>query len=427
MLRRVCATICAIVLLAFSWPASAQKRVALVIGNGAYGKVNKLSNPTRDAIAIETMLKSVGFDVVQMMTDVNSLTMRKALRDFSEHVRGADIAIVYYAGHGIEVNGTNYLIPIDARLERDIDVEDETISLDRVVQLLEHAKLLRLIVLDACRDNPFTSGMKRTIASRSIGRGLAKIEVQVVDTLVAFAAKAGATAADGDGKNSPYTTALVRHLSTPGLDVRLALGRVRDDVLRATKTKQEPFVYGSLGGSEISIVPGGTTPQLIFAPTVSASSLEAIGKKFSVGSRAGNQVAVVEAVGIDGEGAMAVGVQLRDEVIDLCANAKQFNTGTREFKSCIIAELDSRDSDRSMIKANCRLGIVYLSNSKFPFSLPIASRTLKADCNEAGFWETKDPVHTSPIGWQTSMQATSAFKVLCPENSKKWNLLAKKC
>src|SRR5262249_10930374 len=167
--------------------------------------------------------------------------------------READIAVIFFAGHGMEVNGTNYLIPIDAILERDIDVEDEAVPLDRVTQVLEQAKRLRLVILDACRDNPFVRSMKRTVAGRSIGRGLAKVEVLTSDTIVAFAAKAGSTALEGDGLNSPYTTALVRHLTTPGLDLRLALGRVRDDVLQATNNKQEPFVYGSLGGAEISL------------------------------------------------------------------------------------------------------------------------------------------------------------------------------
>src|SRR5262249_16949686 len=155
----------------------------------------------------------------------------------------------------IEVNGGNYLIPVDATLERDIDVEDETISLERVSQLIAPARRLRLIVLDACRDNPFAPGMKRLMASRSIGRGLGRLGVLRPDTMIAFAARAGSIAGDGSGANSPYTTALLGHLTTPGLDVRLALGRVRDDVVAATAGKQEPFVYGSLGGAEIALRP----------------------------------------------------------------------------------------------------------------------------------------------------------------------------
>ena len=240
--------------------ALAEKRVALVIGNGAYLNVGRLSNPARDADAMEALFRAASFDVVEVKRDLSAISMRRALRDFADRVRDADIAVVFYAGHGIEVNGTNYLIPVDATLERDLDVEDEAISLERVMLILEQAKRLRLVILDACRDNPFVRSMRRTIAGRSIGRGLAEVRVLTADTLIAFAAKAGFTAADGQGTNSPYTTALVKHLPTTGLDVRLALGRVRDEVLKSTRNGQEPFVYGSLGGAEIALV-SAITPQ----------------------------------------------------------------------------------------------------------------------------------------------------------------------
>jgi caspase domain-containing protein len=242
-----------LMLILLSSTALADKRVALLIGNGTYEKVPQLANPSRDAAAMERLLQAAGFDVVQVMTDLGAVGMRRALRDFSDRARDSDFAVIFYAGHGMEVNGTNYLIPVDAALERDIDVEDEAVSLDRVMQMLEQAKRLRLVILDACRDNPFLRSMTRTTSSRSIGRGLAKVEVLLSDTLVAFAAKAGSTAADGEGANSPYTTALVQHLTAPGVDLRLALGRVRDEVLRSTGGRQEPFVYGSLGGEEIAL------------------------------------------------------------------------------------------------------------------------------------------------------------------------------
>jgi uncharacterized caspase-like protein len=190
--------------------------------------------------------------------------MRLALRDFIEKSRDADVSVVYYAGHGIELDGVNYLIPVDAILERDTDIYDEAISLDRVLIAVEPAKKLRLVILDACRDSPFTRSMKRTLASRAIGRGLAKIEPTSSNTLIAFASKAGSTASDGDGKNSPFTTALVSHVTTPGLDLRKAFGYVRDDVLKSTGNKQEPYLYGSLGGDDLPLVPAkpvATGPQ----------------------------------------------------------------------------------------------------------------------------------------------------------------------
>ena len=244
----------AIVAIASLTDAHADQRVALVIGNSAYQHVAKLPNPVNDAQAVAALFKRAGFDVVESRLDLDAANLKRAMRDFTDMARDADVAVVYYAGHGIEVDGNNYLIPVDAVLERDVDVDDETVSVDRVMRALDPVKRLRLVILDACRDNPFTRTMKRTMTSRAIGRGLAKMEPLTSDTLIAFAAKAGSTAMDGDGKNSPFTRALVKHLATPDLDLRMAFGRVRDDVMKATSNRQEPFVYGSLGGSVVSLL-----------------------------------------------------------------------------------------------------------------------------------------------------------------------------
>jgi uncharacterized caspase-like protein len=241
-------------------PAFAEKRVALVIGVSKYQRVPRLTNAARDAEAVAGLFKQAGFDTINNQRDLGIVDLRRAVREFSETARDADIAVVYYAGHGIEVDGVNYLVPADAKLASDFDIEDETISLDRVLKALEGTKRLRLVILDACRDNPFANTMKRSIASRSVGRGLAKIEPTMSDTLVAFAAKAGAVASDGDGANSPFASALVKHIAEPGLDLRLAFGRVRDDVLKSTGNRQEPFVYGSLGGQTMSLVPSAAKP-----------------------------------------------------------------------------------------------------------------------------------------------------------------------
>jgi uncharacterized caspase-like protein len=238
----------------FSEPALADKRVALVIGNSAYQNVARLGNPANDASAMTETLKNAGFEV-ESRRDLKTSEMRRALRDFSDKVRDADVAVVYYAGHGIEVEGANYLVPVDAVLERDIDIYDEAFALDRVLVTIEPAKQLRLVILDACRDNPFAKTMKRTIGSRAIGRGLAKVEPASPNTLIAFASKAGSTASDGDSKNSPFTAALVKYIAKPGLDLRKAFGFVRDDVLKNTSNKQEPYVYGSLGGDDVPLVP----------------------------------------------------------------------------------------------------------------------------------------------------------------------------
>ncbi len=241
---------------AMAQPA-AEKRVALVIGNANYINAAKLPNPVNDANAVGAMLENAGF-TVETRTDLGNMEMRRVIRDFSEQARDADIAVVYYAGHGLEVDGTNFLVPADAKLQRDTDVEDEAIALDRVLKLIEPARRLRLVILDACRDNPFLRTMARTMTTRSIGRGLARIDLGATfNTLVAYAAQAGATAADGDGENSPFTAALLKHLTVPGVDLRMAFGDVTADVLNATKHQQVPSLYGSLvGGGIISLVPG---------------------------------------------------------------------------------------------------------------------------------------------------------------------------
>ncbi len=249
----------AALLLLVCQPAFAEKRVALVLGNSAYQNVARLPNPVNDSTVIAATLKNAGFDVVDSRHDLPAAETRRALRDFADRARDADIAVVYYAGHGIEVDGTNYLIPVDAKLERDTDVYDEAFSLDRVLLAIEPAKQLRLVILDACRDNPFAKTMKRTVASRAIGQGLAKIEPTSPNMLIAYSAKAGSTALDGDAKNSPFTMALAKHLTTPGLDVRRAFGFVRDEVLKTTSYRQEPFVYGSLGGEDVPLVPAKAT------------------------------------------------------------------------------------------------------------------------------------------------------------------------
>ncbi|MDO9298857.1 caspase family protein [Bradyrhizobium sp.] len=269
-------------LFATAFPALADKRVALVIGNSAYQSAPKLSNPANDSEAMSGTFKAAGFDVVEFKRDLKASEMRRALRDFSDTVRDADVAIIYFAGHGIEIDGTNYLVPSDAVLERDIDAFDEAIPLERLLSVIEPAKKLRLIILDACRDNPFAKSMRRTVASRNIGRGLAKVEPGSPNTLIAYAAKAGSTALDGDGRNSPFTAALVKHLPKPGLDLRKAFGFTRDEVLKVTNNKQEPFIYGSLGGEDFALVP---------PPAVQRDPAQAVRGDYELAERVGTREA----------------------------------------------------------------------------------------------------------------------------------------
>src|SRR5262245_59912933 len=191
---------------------------------------------------------------------------------------------------------SNYLIPTDAKLATDIDVEYEAMPLDRVLRVLEPARSLRLVMLDACRDNPFVRTMKRTMASRAVGRGLAGVEPTGSNTLIAFAAKAGSTAQDGEGAHSPFTSALLQHLIAPGLDLRIAFGKVRDEVLAVTGARQEPHVYGSLGGTTIALVPAesslGAAAGVAPSPSAAGGLTNEIGRDYELAMRVGTREAL---------------------------------------------------------------------------------------------------------------------------------------
>ncbi|MCV3765550.1 caspase family protein [Rhizobium sp. TRM95796] len=241
----------AVFLLATEGSAEAARRVALLIGNQNYERTTPLRNPANDVELMRNTLTEAGFDDVMVAKDVDLAGMRKALRTFENKAEGAEVAVLYYSGHGMEMNGENYLIPIDAVLASDKDVEDEALSLSRAERSLNGATRLKLMILDACRNNPFLDTMTRSAGTRAVSRGLARVEPQSVDTLVAYASRAGTVALDGEGGNSPFAEALARYITQPGVDIRIALGQVRDAVMKATNRQQEPFVYGSLGGAQI--------------------------------------------------------------------------------------------------------------------------------------------------------------------------------
>src|SRR5688500_15518460 len=176
--------------------AWAEKQVALVIGTSAYEVVSKLPTPANDATAVAKLFQQAGFDVVGRR-DLGNVEFRRAIREFTVKARGADMAVVFFAGHGIEVKGTNYLIPTDAKLVSDLDATDEAISLDRILETIDSVKRLRLVILDACRDNPFEKKMTRNYSTRAVSRGLAEVGIGSGNMLVAYAAKPGSTADDG--------------------------------------------------------------------------------------------------------------------------------------------------------------------------------------------------------------------------------------
>jgi tetratricopeptide (TPR) repeat protein len=225
------------------------RRIGLVIGNSAYKAVPALPNARRDAETIAAALRQTGFESVKVELDLTREALINALRLFSREADRADWALVYYAGHGLEVAGTNFLIPIDAKLETDRDVNFEAVPLEAILNSVENARKLRLVLLDACRDNPFVSQMRRNGPTRSIGRGLARIEPDS-GTLVVYASKHGEIALDGDGLNSPFVTAFVKNLTQPNVEIRKLFDLVRDDVMEATRRRQQPFSYGSVPGRE---------------------------------------------------------------------------------------------------------------------------------------------------------------------------------
>ncbi|MGH6814846.1 MAG: caspase family protein [Hyphomicrobiaceae bacterium] len=240
-------------------PAWAQhQRAALVIGNSDYRHTRALPTPKNDAAALAKLLKDSGFEVVSKI-DLDYRAMREAIRTFGETAQNADIALVYFAGHGLEIGSENYLVPIDAKLARDVDLEYEAVTLASVLTTLGSRRRLTLAILDSCRNNPLSDKIAlRGGATRSVTRGLARPEPKG-DVLVAYSAKHGTLASDGDGgAHSPYAEALLKHIATPEIDVRLMFGQVRDQVLKATQRQsapQEPHIYGSLGGDTVSLVP----------------------------------------------------------------------------------------------------------------------------------------------------------------------------
>jgi hypothetical protein len=241
--------------LFFTWlslPGYAEPRVALVIGNSGYRTVAPLPN-TNDAADVREAFLRLRFAV----TTVNDGTfddMRRALLRFGREARDAEMAVVYFAGHGMEIGGENWLIPVDAELRSDNDAENEAVSLKSVMLQVSTATNLGLVILDSCRNNPFATKIQRASRPRAVDRGLARVE-PTDNVLVAYAAKDGTVAMDGRGRNSPFTASLLNNLEKPGIEIRFLLASVRDEVLAATNRQQQPFTYGSLSRQSIYFKP----------------------------------------------------------------------------------------------------------------------------------------------------------------------------
>jgi Caspase domain/Putative peptidoglycan binding domain len=266
-MRFLIAAISAAALLVSANVAKADKRVAFVVGNGAYKNVAALPNPAVDAKSMAKLLRNVGFDVVEG-ANLTRDKMTEKLLDFGKKAEGADVALFFYAGHGIAVNGTNYLLPVDADLKSEMDVKlGAAINVDLTLdQTMGDAKV-KLVFLDACRDNPFAAKIRSAKATRSVSvaSGLAEMK-SGEGTLIAFATGPGQTALDGEaGTNSPFTRALMANIATPGVEIQQAMTKVRAQVNEETNKNQLPWGHTNLIG----------TVYLNPAPAAAGSTVEA--------------------------------------------------------------------------------------------------------------------------------------------------------
>jgi formylglycine-generating enzyme required for sulfatase activity len=224
-----------------------ERRVALVIGNATYRNTPTLRNPSNDAEDIAAALQELGFDVITVL-NLDYEGMRHAVLQFSRKMEGADVGLLFYAGHGIQVSEQNYLVPVDAQVSNVRDIDLQLMELDKVFAQMERETNTRIIILDACRDNPFASTMTLPPASRQrrlVGRGLSEIS-GLAGTFVAFATRPGQVALDGDGRNSPFSRALKTHIRKPGMSISDMMADVRSEVVSATKQGQIPWDMSSL-------------------------------------------------------------------------------------------------------------------------------------------------------------------------------------
>ncbi|MEI9430399.1 caspase family protein [Mesorhizobium sp. Cs1299R1N3] len=262
------------------------KRVALVIGNSKYVNAVALPNPANDAHLIASTLRSAGFEVIEGV-DQDNAGMHGLISKFTEEAYNADLAVVFYAGHGMQVDGKNYLIPVDADLTSPAYLKTRTVQIDEFMAALPADPAVGIIILDACRDNPLARTLAATLPkSRSLAAGLAPVDAKAdgVGTggvLIAYATDPGAIAFDGNGVDSPYSLALAKHLTEPGLEIQSALTRVRGDVTEATQGRQRPWHNASLG-REVFL--GKTTAQAAAAPLGDAAKTTASPAPASVAS-----------------------------------------------------------------------------------------------------------------------------------------------
>jgi len=267
-----------VVLLALGPPntAGAQSRVALVVGSAAYAHAAALPNPINDARDVSAVLRDLGFAVVEGL-DVGKRAFEDTLRIFAGRIAAADTALVFYAGHGLQVAGQNYLLPIDVKLDSERDLPFETVRLDILLQLVQWGRegKASLLFLDACRDNPLSRNLARSMGARSaaLTPGLAAAQ-SAAGTFIAFSTEPGNVARDGRGRNSPFAAALLRHMRAPGRPIAAVMIEVRRDVMAATNGRQVPWEHSALTGEfYFRAWPGAATGSLPPAPAAAAPAV----------------------------------------------------------------------------------------------------------------------------------------------------------
>lgn len=285
-LRFICLAVMG--LLWSALPLAAQQRVALVIGNSTYQHIASLENPQNDAEDLSGRLQALGFEVIGG-TDLDRRGLVEALIRFGRAAEKAEVALFFYAGHGLQVNGQNYLVPVDARVEFESEIDLSLVSLSGVMQQLERGSRTNIVFLDACRDNPFAKDLARTSnrSATSLSKGLGRIQ-SGSGTFIAFATQPDAVASDGSGRNSPFTTALLEHISVPGQSISDMMIEVRNDVIAATGGKQIPWDSSSLTGrfsfSAQAALPAEPTQPTAQAPAAAIEAKAAYDQAVEVGS-----------------------------------------------------------------------------------------------------------------------------------------------
>ena len=263
---RFMALLCTFVAMSIASLAHAERRIALVIGNSVYQNTAELKNPKNDAGDMAASLRRLGFEVFEGQ-NLDKRSMERMIRQFGVKLSGADLALFFYAGHGVAVGGQNYLVPTDARLASEGDADFEGLPLTLVLKQMEREAKTSIVLLDACRDNPLARNLARTMGTRSsqVSQGLAEVRTGV-GTLIGFSTQPGNVATDGTGRNSPYAEALLRHIEVSGTDVSGVLIAVRNDVLKATDGRQVPWEHTSLTGQVYLKVAPPSTPVAVRPP-----------------------------------------------------------------------------------------------------------------------------------------------------------------